>query len=64
LHAWTLGGAFASFEEARQGSIAAGKFADFVVLSEDPTRVAPDSIRNIQVEMTVIRGKVAFERHQ
>jgi predicted amidohydrolase YtcJ len=64
LRAWTFGGAFASFEEDRKGSTTSGKLADFVVLSADPTRVAPDTIRNIQVEMTVIGGKVVFERHQ
>jgi predicted amidohydrolase YtcJ len=34
------------------------------VLSDDPTRVAPGAIRNIQVEMTVVGGKSVFERHQ
>jgi predicted amidohydrolase YtcJ len=64
LHAWTLGGAFASFEEDRQGSITSGKLADFVVLSDDPTRVPPGTIRNIQVEMTVISGKIVFEHRR
>jgi predicted amidohydrolase YtcJ len=64
LRAWTLGGAFASFAEDRTGSIAAGKLADFVVLSADLTKVRPESIREIQVEMTVIGGKVAFAQPQ
>jgi predicted amidohydrolase YtcJ len=64
LRAWTLGGAFASFEETRKGSITARKIADFVVLSRDPTRSAPDSIRSIQIEMTLSGGKVAFELRQ
>jgi len=62
LRAWTLGGAFASFEEGSKGSITPGKLADFVVLSVDPTQAAPDAIRNIPVEMTVVGGKVVFER--
>jgi predicted amidohydrolase YtcJ len=62
LRAWTLGGAFASFEEDRKGSITPGKLADFVVLSGDPTQTAPDAIRNIPVEMTVVGGKIVFER--
>lgn len=61
LRAWTLGGAFASFAEDRTGSIATGKLADFVVLSADPTKVKPESIREIQVEMTVVGGAVVFE---
>src|SRR5262249_59697186 len=56
LRAWTFGGAFASFEEDRKGSITAGKLADFVVLSADPTRVKPDMIKEIAVEKTVIGG--------
>jgi predicted amidohydrolase YtcJ len=64
LRAWTVGGAFASFDEDRKGSITAGKFADFVVLANDPTRIAPDTIRNIQVEMTALDGKIVFERRR
>jgi len=63
LRAWTLGGAFASFEEQSKGSITAGKLADFVVLSADLTRVAPNMIKDIHVEKTVIGGKVVFEQH-
>jgi predicted amidohydrolase YtcJ len=62
LRAWTLGGAFASFEEDRKGSITIGKLADFVVLSVDPIQTAPDQIRNIPIEMTVVGGKIVFER--
>ena len=62
LHAWTLGGAYASFEEASKGSITEGKFADFVVLSADPTKVPADRIKDITVEKTVIGGKVVFEK--
>jgi predicted amidohydrolase YtcJ len=62
LRAWTLGGAFASFEEDQKGSITEGKLADFVVLSADPTRTESDRIKDIVVEKTVIGGKVVFER--
>jgi len=59
---WTLGSAYASFDEDEKGSIEVGKLADFVVLSADPTQVAPETIKTIQVEKTLIGGKVVFER--
>jgi len=62
LHAWTTGGAFASFAENHQGSIVLGKLADFVILSADPLRVKPGTIKDIAVETTVIGGKVVFEK--
>lgn len=59
---YTLGSAYASFEENVKGSIEVGKLADFVVLSNDPTRVSPDSIRAIDVEKTIVGGKIVYER--
>jgi predicted amidohydrolase YtcJ len=61
LRAWTLGGAFASFEEHRKGSIAPGKLADFVILSDDPTRVPSDAIRKIAVQKTILAGQIVFD---
>jgi len=62
LRIWTLGGAFASFEEHEKGSIEPGKLADFVVLAADPTRVDPKALRQIVVERTVLGGKTVYER--
>jgi predicted amidohydrolase YtcJ len=63
LRAWTLGGAYASFEEDGKGSIESGKLADFVVLAADLTRVKPETIKDIPIEKTFIGGKMVFERH-
>jgi predicted amidohydrolase YtcJ len=63
LRAWTLGGAFAAFEEERKGSITSGKLADFAVLSADPTRVGPDRIRHITVEKTFVSGRQVIPTH-
>jgi predicted amidohydrolase YtcJ len=62
LRVWTLGGAYASFEEDVKGSIERGKLADFVILAADPTRVEADRIKDIAVERTAIGGKVVFSR--
>jgi len=62
LYVFTMGGAYASFEEDRKGSIAEGRFADFVVLSHDPRAVPVDSISQIQVEQTYVAGVKRFDR--
>jgi predicted amidohydrolase YtcJ len=62
LRAWTLGGAYASFEETRKGSITRGKLADFVVLSADPTRVGAGQIKDIEVERTFVDGREVWRR--
>jgi predicted amidohydrolase YtcJ len=61
IRIWTLGGAYASFEDDIKGSIEPGKLADFVILSADPTKVPPDAIKDVRVEKTVIGGKIVFE---
>lgn len=60
IKVWTMGSAYASFEEKIKGSIEKGKLADFVILSKDPRKVDPDSIRMIKVLKTVINGKVVY----
>ncbi len=61
LEMYTLGGAYAAFEEKFKGSIEAGKLADLVVLSADPTVVEPEAIKEIQVMMTIVGGEVVWE---
>ena len=58
----TINGAFASFEEDRKGSITPGKLADLVVLSGDPRTSPAEDLPSLSVEMTVIDGRVAYER--
>ncbi|HJX69896.1 MAG TPA: amidohydrolase family protein, partial [Dehalococcoidia bacterium] len=62
LKMYTLGGAYASFEEDLKGSITPGKLADLVLLSDDLTRVSLEEIKEIQVLMTIINGKVVWQR--
>jgi hypothetical protein len=60
--AYTLGGAYASFEEHLKGSLAPGKFADLAVLTGDIFSVAPERIPDVRVAMTVVGGEVLYER--
>ncbi len=62
IRIYTLGSAYASFEENIKGSIEVRKLADFVVLSDDPTKVDPDTIKDIKVEKTVVGGEIIYVR--
>ena len=57
----TIHGAYASFEEDIKGSLEAGKLADLVVLSDDPTAVDPFSLMEIQIERTMVGGEWVYE---
>jgi len=61
LAMYTVNAAYASFEEGIKGAIAPGRLADMVVLSTDPLKLAPEQIKDIRVEMTIIDGNVAWE---
>ncbi len=60
LKIYTLGSAYASFEENRKGSLKPGKLADVVVLKEDITRVSPDEIKDIPISLTMVGGDVKY----
>ena len=63
VEAYTMGSAYAAGQEAGRGSITAGKLADLVVLSRDIFDPAErDKIGDTRVELTVVGGKVVFER--
>lgn len=61
IRMFALGGPYASFEETVKGSLQPGKMADFVVLDRDPYRVAPHELKDIDIVMTVIGGKIAYQ---
>ena len=62
LRALTVNGAHQYFEEAKKGTLAVGKQADLVVLSQDPLALAPEKLLELKVMETVARGKVVFDR--
>ncbi len=62
LDAYTRGSAFAEFAERDKGTLAAGQLADLVVFAEDLFRVAPRRLLDVPVDLTVVGGRVVFER--
>jgi predicted amidohydrolase YtcJ len=62
IEAWTMGGAYATFEENLKGSITPGKLADFVVLRQDPRKTPPAKIKDIVIDTTWVGGKAVFSK--
>ncbi len=62
LRAYTVGNAYAAFEEDIKGSLTPGKLADITVLSKDILTVPEDEIRDAEVVYTIIGGVVKYEK--
>jgi len=63
LRLYTVDAAYTSFEENIKGSIEKGKLADLSVLCRDPRIVTPNEIGDIEVEMTIVGGRVVYSKH-
>jgi predicted amidohydrolase YtcJ len=61
LRAYTQGSAYAAFAEKDKGTLAPGKLADVIVLSDDLSKIEPEKIRNVKVEMMIVGGKLVKE---
>jgi predicted amidohydrolase YtcJ len=61
IAAYTIGAAFAEFEEKEKGKLAPGMLADFVVLDRDLTSIAPEKVLGTEVLRTVVGGKTVYE---
>ena len=62
LRAYTAGGAYAGYAEQSRGVLKKGMLADIAVIDRDLTAIAPETIRDAKVVMTIVDGKVIFER--
>ncbi|MGB5323320.1 amidohydrolase [Lutimonas sp.] len=62
LKAITDWSAYQHFEENEKGTLENGKLADMVILDKNPLKVAPDSIKDIQVVETIKEGETVFEK--
>jgi hypothetical protein len=62
LRAYTVSAAYAGFEEKDKGTLETGKLADFVILAADPFRAKPEDLEKIEVDTTVVGGRVVYSR--
>lgn len=62
LRSYTLDAAYGAFQEENKGSIEVGKLADFTVFTKDIMAVPEEEILETEIAMTVVGGKVLFEK--
>lgn len=62
LRAYTAGAAYAEYMEAEKGMLARGLLADMVLIDRDLTRIAPETIRDARILLTMVGGRVVYER--
>ncbi|MBU5427894.1 amidohydrolase [Tissierella pigra] len=60
VYGYTMGGAYASFEEDIKGSLEVDKLADMVLLSEDIFNIDEEDIKNVDIHMTILGGKIVY----
>jgi len=61
VEAYTMGSAYAEFQDKEKGSITPGKLADVVLLSDDIFSIAPTKIRDVKVLKTIVGGRVVWD---
>ena len=64
VRAYTVGSAYAEFQENVKGSISAGKLADLVLLSRDIFKIDPNEIENVKVVLTMVDGRIVYEARE
>jgi hypothetical protein len=60
--AYTMGSAYAEFQEKEKGTITPGKLADMVLLSDDILSIDPAKIKDTRVVTTIVGGKVVWTK--
>jgi len=61
VDAYTMGSAYAEFQEKEKGSITPGKLADMVLLSDDIFLIDPARIRDTKVLKTIVGGRLVWD---
>ena len=62
IRAYTSGSAYAEFEEGKKGELKVGEYADFLILSNDLTKVKPTDYLKTEVLKTVVGGRTVYEK--
>jgi predicted amidohydrolase YtcJ len=62
LRAYTVNGAYASFEEGIKGRLQPGMVGDVTIFETDLESVAPEEIGQVQIDATILDGQVVYER--
>ena len=62
LRAYTTGSAYAGFQEQGVGMLQPGMLADLVIIDRDITRVPPETIRDAKVVLTLVGGRVVYDK--
>jgi hypothetical protein len=63
IRAYTTGSAYAEFMDGKKGELRVGEFADFVVLSQDLTRISPKDFLKTEVLRTVAGGRTVYQKN-
>jgi len=61
IEAYTMGSAYAEFQEKEKGSITQGKLADMVLVSDDLFKIDPTKIRDAHVLTTIVGGRIVYD---
>ena len=64
IRAYTSGSAYAQFEEGKKGELKLGEYADFVILSNDLTKVPPAQFTKTRVLRAIVGGRTVFSAAQ
>ena len=62
LRGFTSCAAYLSFEEEQKGSLVAGRLADLIILSENPLKVSTEELKNIEVLLTMVGGRIVHQK--
>lgn len=62
IYAYTVGSAYASFEENLKGQLKPGYFADLTILDQNIFEMNHDNILDIKIDMTIVDGKIVYKR--